>query len=101
MDYFNILNVYSCTISKSHLGPVTGLVLILVKYVCFVVNVLSVGKLLSIVVKIKCVNFDNMSNICNKLNFTTNYTYFITTDTYFIKQHTHITFFDNCNRMVL
>ena len=101
MDYFNILNVYSCTISKSHLGPITGLVLILVKYVCFVVNVLSVGKLLSIVVKIKCVNSDNMSNICDKLNFTTNYTYFITIGTYFIKQHTHITFFDNCNGMVL
>ena len=101
MDYFNILNVYSCTISKSHLGPVTGLVLILVKYVYFVVNILSVGKLLSIVIKIKYVNSDNMSNICDKLNFTTNYIHCITTDTYFIKQHTHITFFDNCNGTVL
>jgi hypothetical protein len=99
MDYFNILNVYSCTITRSHLGPITGPVLILVKYV-FCCNVLSVGKCVSIVVKIKCVNSSNMSNIYDKLNFTTNYTYFITTDTYFIKQHTHITFFDNCNGTV-
>jgi hypothetical protein len=42
MDYFNILNVYSCTISRSHLGPITGPVLILVQYVCFVVNIVSV-----------------------------------------------------------
>ena len=29
-------------------------------------------KCVSIVVKIKCVNFGNMSDICDKLNFTTN-----------------------------
>ena len=29
----------------------------------------------SIIVKIKCVNSGNISDICNKLNFTTNYTY--------------------------
>jgi hypothetical protein len=30
------------TKQRSHLGSVTGLVLILIKYVCFVVNVVSV-----------------------------------------------------------
>ena len=29
----------------------------------------------SIVVKIKCVNSNNISDICDKLNFTTNYTH--------------------------
>ena len=29
----------------------------------------------SVIVKIKCVNSGNISDICNKLNFTTNYIY--------------------------
>ncbi len=45
------------------------------------------GKCMSIIVKIKCVNSDNMSDICDKLKFTT-------TDTHYIKLHTHITIFD-------
>jgi hypothetical protein len=70
-----------------HLGPVTRLVLILVKYVCFCSKCcVCSGKCVSIILKIKYVNFGNMSNICNKLNFITNYTHFITTDTYFIKK---------------
>ena len=47
----------------------------------------------SIVVKIKYVNSGNISDICDKLNFTTNYTHVITTDTDFIKTHTNITIF--------
>jgi hypothetical protein len=35
----------------------------------------------SIIVKIKYVNSDNISDICDKLNITTNYTHFTTTDT--------------------
>ena len=42
---------------------------------------------MSIIVKIKCVNSGNMSEICDKLKFTT-------TDTHFIKVHTYITIFD-------
>ena len=38
-------------------------------------------KCVFIVVKIKGVNSDNISDICDKLNFTTNYTYFTTIDT--------------------
>ena len=34
------------------------------------------GKYMSIVVKIKCVNSDNMSDICDKLNNITNNTHF-------------------------
>ena len=40
------------------------------------------------IVKIKYVNSGNISDICNKLNFTTNYTYFTTNDTHFIKKYT-------------
>ena len=46
----------------------------------------SNGKCVFIIVKINCVNFDNMSDICGKLNFTTNYTQFTTMDTEFIKK---------------
>ena len=49
---------------------------------------------MSIIVKIKCVNSGNMSEICDKLKFTTTDTYFTTTDTHFIKVHTYITIFD-------
>ena len=49
-----------------------------------------IDKCVSIAVKIKCVNFDNISDIYDKLNFIINYTYFTTTDTYFIETHTNI-----------
>ena len=42
-------------------------------------------KCVSIVIKIKWVNFDNISDICDKFNFTTNYTYYIITNTYLSK----------------
>ena len=45
-------------------------------------------KCVSIVVKIKCVNSGNISDICDKLKYTTNYTHCTTTDTHFIKKHT-------------
>jgi hypothetical protein len=51
-------------------------------------------KFVSIVIKIKCVNSSNVSDICNKLNVTTNYIHVTATDTYFIKIHTKITIFD-------
>ncbi len=53
-----------------------GWVLILVKYV-------FCGKCVSINIKIKCMKSDYISNICDKLNFTTNYTHFTTNDTHF------------------
>ena len=46
------------------------------------------GTCVIIVVKPKYVNFGNMSNICGKLNFITNYTYVIIIDTHLIKTHT-------------
>ena len=65
-----------------------GSVLILIK-ICMFCGKCCVcsDKCVSIVVKIKCVNFGNISDIYNKLSITTNYTYFTTTDTYFY-QHT-------------
>ena len=56
---------------------------------CFVVNVmLLVIKYVSILVKIKCVNFGNTTDICDKHNFTIKYTYFTIIDTYLLK-HTY------------
>jgi hypothetical protein len=52
---------------------------------------------MSIVIKIKCVNSNNISDICNKFNFTTNYTYFTITNTNFIKTHINIIIFDTFN----
>ncbi len=46
-----------------------------------------------IVVKIKCGNFSNINNICDKLKFTTNYTHCTTSD----YKKTHITIFDTYN----
>ena len=46
------------------------------------------GKFCVLVIKIKCVSSSNVSNICNKLEVTTNYIYFTATDTHFIK-HRH------------
>jgi hypothetical protein len=67
------------------------MVLIVIKYVfcgkCYV----CIDKYESIAVKIKCVNFNNISDIYNKLNFITNYTYFTTTDTHYIETHINIT----------
>ena len=39
-------------------------------------------------------NSGNISDICDKLNFTTNYTRFTTTDIHFINTHIKITIFD-------
>jgi hypothetical protein len=70
----------------SHLGPAMRSVLILIKCVfCGKCCVYS-DTCVSIVVKIKCVNSGNISDICDKLNFTTNYIHFI-------KTHTNITIF--------
>ena len=55
-----------------------------------------IDKCVFIVVKIKCVNFGRISNICDKVNFTTNYTYFTTPDIHFIKTLT--TFYPNTHK---
>jgi hypothetical protein len=54
-----------------------------------------------IVVKIKCVNSGRISDICDKINFITNYIYFTTPDNilskhtqHFIKTHKNIIIFD-------
>jgi hypothetical protein len=57
--------------------------------VCLVVNCVLCDKCVSIDVKIKCVNSSNMSDIWDKLKFTTNVTHFIT---HFITKH--VTIFD-------
>ena len=58
-------------------------------------------KYVFIVVKIKCVNSSNINDICDKLNFTTNYTNFTTINTNFIKTHINIIIFDKFGGMVL
>ena len=68
-----------------------GSVLILIKYMCFVVNIVFVVVNVSIVVKIKCAN--NISDIFNKLNSTINYTHFI-------KTHTYIKIFETCDETI-
>jgi hypothetical protein len=67
----------------SHLGHTTGSVLILIKYVCFVINFVPVMINVSIIIKIKCVNSDNISDIYDK--------------PYFIKIHINITIFHTFN----
>ena len=52
-----------------------------------------IDKCVFIVVKIKCVNSGRISDICDKVNFTTNYTNFTTSDIHFII--THATFYQN------
>ena len=42
-----------------------------------------------IIVKIKCMNFGRISDICDKINFTTYYTHFITPDIN-LSKHTQI-----------
>ena len=51
-----------------------------------------IDKCVFIIVKIKCVNSDRISNICDKVNFTTNYTFFTTPDIHFIKTHKYYNF---------
>ena len=79
----------SCVVK---LCPVMGSVLILVNYVFCDKFCVCNDKYVFIVVKIKCVNSDNMSDSCDKLKFTTNYTTFTITDTQFIKPHTFYNF---------
>ncbi len=57
------------------------------------------GKCVSIVVKLKCVNSGNMNDICDKLNFTKNYTHY-PIYTYFITKNTDITIFNTYNGTV-
>ena len=56
-------------------------------------------KCVSIVVKIKCVNSDNISDICNKFNLTTNYTY-LQQLTHSLSKHTNNTIFETFDKMV-
>ena len=66
------------------------------------VNIVSVLiKCVFIVVKIKYMNFDRINDICDKVNFTTNYTHFITPDIHCIKTYTNIIIFDTFNETVL
>ena len=77
-----------CSLGE-HLGPVMWLLLILIKFVCFVVNIVSVLINVFIVVKIKCMNSGRICDICDKINFTTNYTHFTTLDRH-LSKHTQI-----------
>jgi hypothetical protein len=52
-----------------------------------------------IIIKIKFVNSDNISDICDKLNFITNYIHFTTT-TQILSKHIKITNFDIFNKTV-
>ena len=61
----------------------------------------SSSKCVSIIIKIKCVNFGKMSDIRSKLSFIINYTQFTTTDKIFIKTQTLLTVFDTHSRTVV
>ena len=63
--------------------------LVLVKYMFSSECRVRSGICVFIVVKVKCVNFGNMSNICDKLKFTTNYTQ-LSQLTHLLSKHTHI-----------
>ena len=79
-----------------------GSVLILIKFVCFMVNVVSILiKCVFIIVKIKYMNFDRINDICDKVNFIIKLPIFYNTwqifyqhTQYFFKTHTNITIFD-------
>jgi hypothetical protein len=60
-----------------------------------------IDKYVFIVVKIKCMNSGRISDICYKVNFTTNYTHFTTLDRNFIKTHINIIIFDIIGGTVL
>jgi hypothetical protein len=74
-------------------------VLILKKYVCFVVNIVFVMIICVYCIKIKYVNFGNISDICDKLNFIINYIY-LPQLTHILSKNKHITIFDTCDRTV-
>jgi hypothetical protein len=64
-------------------------VLILIKFVCFVVN----DKCVFIVVKIKCVNSGIISDICDKVNFTTKlHTFYNTRQIFYQNTHKYYNF---------
>ncbi len=48
-----------------------------------------IDKCVFIVIKIKCVNSDRISDICDKVNFITNYTHFTTLNIH-LSKHTQI-----------
>ena len=77
---------------SSRLGPVTRSMLVMIKCVFCDKFFYNTGTCVIIVVKPKYVNFGNMSNICGKLNFITNYTHVITIDTHLIKTHSFYNF---------
>ena len=75
--------------------------MILIKFICIAINIICVNKYIFIVIKIKYVNYERISDIYDKVNFTINYTYFIILDNillkytqYFIKTHINIIIFD-------
>ena len=72
-----------------HLGPVTGPVLILIKFVFYGKYCVHIDKCVFIVVKIKCVNTGRISDICDKINFITKlHTFYKTPNRHFIKTYT-------------
>jgi hypothetical protein len=92
---------------RGHLGPTTGPVLILIKIYVFCSKCyIRIDKCMFIVIKIKCVNSDRINDICNKINFTTNYTYFTILDIHskhtqhFIKIYTNIIIFNTFDETV-
>ncbi len=59
-----------------------------------------IDKCVFIIVKIKCVNSGRICDICDKINFTTNYIPFTTSDIHFIKTYIIFIIFDTFDRMV-
>ena len=55
-----------------------------------------INKYVFIVIKIKFMNSSKINDICDKVNFNTNYTHFTTPNIYFIKTHT--TFYQNTHK---
>ena len=57
-----------------------------------------IDKYVFIIEKIKCVNSCGISDICDKVNFIINYTYFTIPDIYFIKTYT--IFYQNIHKIL-
>ena len=67
--------------------------LFFIKFV-FCGKFVSIAELCVYCCKTKCMNSCDISDICGKLNVTTNYRHYTTKDTHVIKQNTQHTIFD-------
>ena len=76
---------------RKHLGPVTGISVDFDKiYVFCSKYCVCIDKCVFIIIKIKCVSSDRISDICDKVNFTTKLHIFYNTWQTFLSKYTQI-----------